>query len=326
MFCFSKQFNFLLATAVCLATLHEFVIGTTTPASTEISEDSSDTATVTPFMTRDRISIMHYRYKMRQEIRNKVLAHFGWTSVPQIRPRDREIINITLANISSIRVTEQQCFTASCELPNRIDENMWNDSTSGSLRVIFDVLPSDQSTNPEIVNATLMLHLKERVLCNCADDADLDRISIKVLQYLKPLRRRSRARGRANRRSIVRQRVLWTSMVPWVSNTWVSVPVHQAANDWIVLNRRNHGFEVLVYDQYDQPIDSNVVFSGIECRQQAELDCMEAFLDLNPLLRNTSPILRVFKSESPFVNQRKKRDVSREFTQTSLVRLEGTHK
>lgn len=49
------------------------------------------------------------------------------------------------------------------ELPNRIDENMWNDSTSGSLRVIFDVLPSDQSTNPEIVNATLMLHLKERV-------------------------------------------------------------------------------------------------------------------------------------------------------------------
>lgn len=58
-------------------------------------------------------------------------------------------------------------------------------------------------------------------------------------------------------------------MVPWVSNTWVSVPVHQAANDWIVLNRRNHGFEVLVYDQYDQPIDSNVVFSGIECRQQA---------------------------------------------------------
>lgn len=64
MFCFSKQFNFLLATAVCLATFHEFVIGTTTPASTEISEDSSDTATVTPFMTRDRISIMHYRYKM----------------------------------------------------------------------------------------------------------------------------------------------------------------------------------------------------------------------------------------------------------------------
>lgn len=58
-------------------------------------------------------------------------------------------------------------------------------------------------------------------------------------------------------------------MVPWVSNTWVSVPVHQAANDWIVLNRRNHGFEVLVYDQYDQPIDSRVVFSGIECRQQA---------------------------------------------------------
>lgn len=49
------------------------------------------------------------------------------------------------------------------ELPNRIDENMWNDSTSGSLRVIFDVLPSDQSTNPEIVNATLMLHLNERV-------------------------------------------------------------------------------------------------------------------------------------------------------------------
>lgn len=49
------------------------------------------------------------------------------------------------------------------ELPNRIDENMWNDSTSGSLRVIFDVLPSDQSTNPEIVNSTLMLHLKERV-------------------------------------------------------------------------------------------------------------------------------------------------------------------
>lgn len=49
------------------------------------------------------------------------------------------------------------------ELPNRIDENMWNDSTSGSLRVIFDVLPSDQSTNPEIVNATLMLHFKERV-------------------------------------------------------------------------------------------------------------------------------------------------------------------
>lgn len=57
-----------------------------------------------------------------------------------------------------------------------------------------------------------------------------------------------------------------------------------------------------------------------------ELDCMEAFLDLNPLLRNTSPILRVFKSESPFVNQRKKRDVSREFTQTSLVRSEGTQK
>lgn len=51
--------------AVCFATLHEFVIGTTTtPASTENSEDSSDTATVTPFMTRDRISIMHYRYKM----------------------------------------------------------------------------------------------------------------------------------------------------------------------------------------------------------------------------------------------------------------------
>lgn len=326
MLCFSTQFNFLLAMAVCFATLHEFVIGTTTPASTEISEDSSDTATMTPFMTRDRISIMHYRYKMRQEIRNKVLAHFGWTSVPQIRPRDREIINITLANISSIRVTEQQCFTASCELPNRIDENMWNDSTSGSLRVIFDVLPSDQSTNPEIVNATLMLHLKERVLCNCPDDADLERISIKVLQYLKPLRRRSRARGRSNRLNVVRQRVLWTSMVPWVSNTWVSVPVHQAANDWIVLNRRNHGFEVLVYDQYDQPIHSSVVFSGIECRQQAELDCMEAFLDLNPLLRNTSPILRVFKSESPFVNQRKKREVPNEYSQPSPVRPEGTQK
>lgn len=311
----SKHFKFLLAMTVFCATLREFVIGTSTPASTEISEQSSDTATVTPFMTRDRISIMHYRYKMRQEIRNKVLAHFGWTSVPQIRPSDRVMINITLANISSIRVTEQQCFTASCELPNRIDENMWNDSTSGSFRVIFDVLPSDAATNPEIVNATLMLHLKERVLCNCEDDADLDRISIKVLQYLKPLRRRSRARGRSNRRSIVRQRVLWTSMVPWTSNTWVSIPVQQAANDWIVLNRRNHGFEVLVYDQYDQPIVSNVVFSGIECSQQPELDCLEA--TLHSPLSSTSPILRVFKSESPFVNQRKKREVSKELLQTS---------
>lgn len=57
-----------------------------------------------------------------------------------------------------------------------------------------------------------------------------------------------------------------------------------------------------------------------------ELDCMEAFLDLNPLLRNTSPILRVFKSESPFVNQRKKREVPNEYSQPSPVRPEGTQK
>lgn len=53
---------------------------------------------------------------------------------------------------------------------------------------------------------------------------------------------------------------------------------------------------------------------------------MEAFLDLNPLLRNTSPILRVFKSESPFVNQRKKREVPNEYSQPSPVRPEGTQK
>ena len=67
----------------------------------------------------------------------------------------------------------------------------------------------------------------------------------------------------------MRQRILWTALVPWTSNTWVSIPVQQAANDWIVQNRRNHGFEILVFDQYDQAIDANTVFSGIECVQPA---------------------------------------------------------
>nr|XP_022303314.1 uncharacterized protein LOC111110942 isoform X2 [Crassostrea virginica] len=306
-----RHLNVLIfVTVYCLTPNVKFVIGD------QEADENSETTTGAFFLT-GHLERMHQRYMIvrayrRQEIRNKVLEWFGWTSVPQIGPRDRARINNTLANISSIRVTERQCFSASCNLPNRIDENMWNDSASGSLRVLFDVLPSEASANPQIVNATLKLHLKARVLCNCDDDLDTERVSVKVMQYLKPLRRRNRSRGRPNRRNVtvVRQRILWTALVPWTSNTWVSIPVQQAANDWIVQNRRNHGFEILVFDQYDQAIDANTVFSGIECVQPAEVDCMET--TLQQLYGSTSPILEVYKTESPFVNQRRKRHVVEE--------------
>ncbi|XP_061185580.1 uncharacterized protein LOC133193640 isoform X2 [Saccostrea echinata] len=300
-------------------TLHRFVSGNTT-------EEPTDPETPTMF-TREHISRMHQRYFMRQEIRAKVLEFLGWTSIPQINPRDRAIINSTLANISSIRITERQCFSASCDLPNRIDETLWNDSTSGSLRLMFDVLPSDSWTNAEIVNATLMLHLKERPLCNCEDDHGTERISIKVLQYLKPLRRRNRSRGgRTNRRSTVRQRILWTSIVNWTPNTWVAIPVQQAANDWIVANKRNHGFEVMVIDQYNLPINATNVFSSIECRRPADVDCIDTIFR-TPLYGGTSPFLQVYKTESPFVNQRAKREAGRErYEETLQGRPESTQK
>ncbi|XP_062603278.1 uncharacterized protein LOC134265049, partial [Saccostrea cucullata] len=242
----------------CL-TLQRLVSGNTT-------DQDPETSTMSTPLTREHISRMHQRSRAyrRQEIRAKVLEFLGWTSIPQIRPRDRAIINSTLANISSIRITERQCFSASCELPNRIDEDLWTDSSTGSLRLMFDVIPSESWTNAEIVNASLMLHLKERPLCNCEDDNRTERISIKVLQYLKPLRRRNRSRGgRANRRSTVRQRILWTSIVNWTPNTWVAIPVQQAADDWIVANKRNHGFEVMVNDQFNLPINASSVFSSI---------------------------------------------------------------
>ncbi|XP_048755883.1 uncharacterized protein LOC125666703 isoform X2 [Ostrea edulis] len=318
MMCCSRLCKFLVVVIVSCVTMHQFVTGSTT----ELPRDS-DTTTMFSFLTRDHISRMHQRYITRQEIRNKVLEFFGWTSVPQIRPGDRARINSTLANISSFRVTERQCFYASCDLPNRIDENMWNDSTSGSLRLRFDVLPSESSASPEIVNATLMLHLKERDLRNT------ERILIKVLQYLKPLRRRNRSRGQPNRRNSIRQRILWTSLVDWTPGAWVSIPVQQAANDWIALNKRNHGFEVLVFDEFDNPINTSSVFSSIDCDRPAEVDCMEITHSL-PLYRSATPVLQVYKTEAPFSGHRRKRDVYKEAMslrqpEKSRQRIAGLH-
>lgn len=136
---------------------------------------------------------------------------------------------------------------------------MWNDSTSGSLRLRFDVLPSESSASPEIVNATLMLHLKERD-CECLSCViifflsvmrcasfyfdpltaflsvrNTERILIKVLQYLKPLRRRNRSRGQPNRRNSKCNYV----QVQLVYNLLISAAIPFISAGWNIRGMRN---------------------------------------------------------------------------------------
>lgn len=46
-------------------------------------------------------------------------------------------------------------------LPSWIDEDLWNDPDTKTLRLFFDILPVEDS-GTSILNATLKLHIKER--------------------------------------------------------------------------------------------------------------------------------------------------------------------
>lgn len=46
-------------------------------------------------------------------------------------------------------------------LPSWIDEDLWNDPDTKTLRLFFDILPLEDS-GTSILNATLKLHIKER--------------------------------------------------------------------------------------------------------------------------------------------------------------------
>jgi len=46
-------------------------------------------------------------------------------------------------------------------LPAWIDDELWNDQDTKTLRMFFDILPSEGSSTT-VLNATLKLHIKER--------------------------------------------------------------------------------------------------------------------------------------------------------------------
>ncbi|XP_076094882.1 uncharacterized protein LOC143065284 isoform X2 [Mytilus galloprovincialis] len=207
------------------------------------------------------------------------------------------------------RAVSQQCYAGSCTLPSWIDEDLWNDPDTKTLRLFFDILPVEDS-GTSILNATLKLHIKERTACRCftedneSGEEDSVRFTVFVSQFLKPLRRRNR---------VPRMRILDVKMVVVKRDKWISFNVKEAVEEWMQRRRRRHGLEVNVIDSQGFPIDAKAVFGNTDCLLPVDVECQDTSLPVavqKSLNFSTSPVLEVFTETRPNIQFREKRDIA----------------
>ncbi|XP_060084892.1 uncharacterized protein LOC132564240, partial [Ylistrum balloti] len=111
--------------------------------------------------TSPRIDLAQRRLYMLHRIRQNFMREMGWNTLPTVdssrleRPYDytRYIRNLTMV--------ERSCYSASCELPDAIDRDMWDHPDDDSMHLFFnvDTFPAGDVTAK---NATLSLFAKAR--------------------------------------------------------------------------------------------------------------------------------------------------------------------
>ncbi|XP_052095686.1 uncharacterized protein LOC127731011 [Mytilus californianus] len=278
-----------------------------------IGQNDTDTDHGTPH-TRVPNRLENMRRRSRNQrihnIRNHVLTTLGFSSPPQIDENMKEEIlrNLSISGVP-YRAVSQQCYAGSCTLPSWIDEELWNDPDTKTLRLFFDILPLEDS-GTSILNATLRLHIKERTACRCfteddeSGEDDSVRFTVFVSQFLKPLRRRNR---------VPRMRILDVKMVVVKRDSWINFNVAEAVQEWMQRRRRRHGLEVNVIDSQGFPIDAKAVFGNTDCLLPVDVECQDTSLPVavqKSLNFSTSPVLEVFTETRPNIPFREKRDIA----------------
>ncbi|XP_076094880.1 uncharacterized protein LOC143065284 isoform X1 [Mytilus galloprovincialis] len=278
-----------------------------------IGQNDTDTDPGTPHPRgQNRFETMRRRSRTQRinNIRSHVLSTLGFSSPPQIDENMKEEIlrNLSISGVP-YKAVSQQCYAGSCTLPSWIDEDLWNDPDTKTLRLFFDILPVEDS-GTSILNATLKLHIKERTACRCftedneSGEEDSVRFTVFVSQFLKPLRRRNR---------VPRMRILDVKMVVVKRDKWISFNVKEAVEEWMQRRRRRHGLEVNVIDSQGFPIDAKAVFGNTDCLLPVDVECQDTSLPVavqKSLNFSTSPVLEVFTETRPNIQFREKRDIA----------------
>ncbi|XP_076439478.1 uncharacterized protein LOC143279343 [Babylonia areolata] len=264
------------------------IVSSTAPSSGQSSgEESSSPAS----RSENRLLRMRQwqRNQRLQSLRLQILQSLGMdqpptvTISPEARNRVMESLDRfpALSNfVHPLHHSERRCYSASCNVPHKVNETLWRNSSSRGLR-LFVPIPRDRNNETILQSATLHLFLKpnavRQVQCECEGEEGegegracrtVNGFLVQVYQYVRPLS--VRRRGRV----VNRRRLLDAKFIP-VTNTWLSFNIRNVASDWR-RHRRNFGVEVTMQDDNDTEIDANAMFVLPDCTVGREIGCRES--------------------------------------------------
>lgn len=209
--------------------------------------DNIRTTTESPSYTLQRI-----RSQRVEMLRSYILESLGFDTPPQVNRSRAEAM--TIMNVYKDRtIEESRCYLPSCSISSRINRTMWNEVSTASQNIYFDIIANNES----VVNAKLKL----RVLPNTeSGETESQRYIVTLYQYTKPLRRKKKTR------------LLGANMIVWSDvSSWTIFNVTEAVREWATEDRKNNGLLVEITPATDVNIRS--IFSPPDCLAHVDIDC-----------------------------------------------------
>ncbi|KAL8609872.1 hypothetical protein ACOMHN_020707 [Nucella lapillus] len=293
------------------------IVSSTEPSSSPQSGDTDDSSSSSSSIL-SRIEDRLYRMRQRsrnhrlQSLRNQILQRLGMDRPPTVtispEVRNRVIESFPALFNHPANHTDRRCYSASCNVPHKVNETLWQNSSSRSLR-LFVPVPRDRSSDAALQSATLYVFLKPNALrqvrCDCDGEegegehrpcGTIHGFLVQVHQYNRPLS--IRRRGRV----VNRRRLLDAKFVAATGNQWLSFNIRNVASDWR-RHRRNFGVEVTMRDDNDTEIDAKTMFVLPDCSVGREVGCRESSSDDEDDNRHSLPIfVSSYRDNFPYVD------------------------